>query len=274
MALFRTQSLRDSNLQESIGSDIFAVKASNVGLSIHPDAPPIIENISVTIREGELIAIIGPSGSGKTTFLNMIAGLQRWTEGELVVRGAPPKAGRPDTAYALARDALLPWRDAVSNVELALQIRGVPKAERHERAMAALGKVGLSDAALSPRAHLSQGMRQRVALARTFVSDPNLLILDEPFAALDAQTRIIMQDLLLNLLMQFSGTMILVTHDLAEAITLADRILVFSRRPGRINAVHEVGLPRPRDAATLRGDPSFSELFDAIWHDLQLEPNA
>jgi NitT/TauT family transport system ATP-binding protein len=248
-----------------------AVVAKDVRFRV-PAGPDVLAGIDLTIRDGEFVVIVGPSGCGKTTFLNMVAGLQGYTSGDLRVAGAPPKAGRRDTAYALARDALLPWRDALGNVELALQIRGIAPEERRRRATEALGRVGLTDASARHPAQLSQGMRQRVALARTFVTEPRLLILDEPFAALDAQTRIRMQELLLALLRQFSGTMVMVTHDIGEAIILADRVVVFSPRPATVTAIYDVKLGnRERKTTELRADPEFGRLFERIWNDIERE---
>lgn len=243
-----------------------AIVVEHVGLEL-PDAQPmIIEDITLRIADGELISIIGPSGGGKTTFLNILAGLQRYTAGSVLVRGHRPSAGRPDSAYVMARDALLPWRTALQNVELSLQIRGIANDERRDRALSALDSVGLRDAADRYRAQLSQGMRQRVSLARAFVGQPSLILLDEPFAALDAQTRIVMGDLLLDLLKAFSGTAVLVTHDLNEAIMFADRIVVFSQRPTRVMATHDVNIPRPRNSLQVRKDRTFVELYEQLWH--------
>ena len=248
-----------------------AVVAQDVRFTV-PAGPDVLAGIDLTVNDGEFVVIVGPSGCGKTTFLNMVAGLQGFTSGHLRVSGEPPRAGKRDTAYALARDALLPWRDALGNVELALQIRGVALEERQRRAREALARVGLADATTRHPAQLSQGMRQRVALARTFVTEPRLLILDEPFAALDAQTRIRMQELLLTLLRQFSGTMLMVTHDIAEAIILADRVVVFSQRPATVTAVYDVKLGnRQRKTSELRADPEFSRLFERIWQDIERE---
>ena len=248
-----------------------AIEARDIRFKV-PDGPDVLAGIDLTINDGEFVVIVGPSGCGKTTFLNMVAGLQGFTSGHLRVAGNPPQAGRRETAYALARDALLPWRDALGNVELALQIRGVAPDERRRRAGQALARVGLADAATRHPGQLSQGMRQRVALARTFVTEPRLLILDEPFAALDAQTRIRMQELLLALLRQFSGTMIMVTHDIAEAIILADRVVVFSQRPATVTASYEVKLGnRQRKSSKLRTDPEFARLFERIWKDIEQE---
>jgi NitT/TauT family transport system ATP-binding protein len=252
-----------------------AVAAREVQFKVPGGGPDILAGIDLTIRDGEFVVIVGPSGCGKTTFLNMVAGLQGFTSGRLCVAGAPPQAGRRETAYALARDALLPWRDALGNVELALQIRGIAPEERRRRAREALRRVGLADAEARHPAQLSQGMRQRVALARTLVTEPRLLILDEPFAALDAQTRIRMQELLLKLLRQYSGTMVMVTHDIGEAIILADRVVVFSQRPAKVTAVYDVKLGnRERKSSELRADPEFARLFERIWQNIEQEFDA
>lgn len=242
-----------------------AILADRVGLTLPTSDVPILDDITMRVAEGERISIIGPSGGGKTTFLNILAGVQAWTSGHVLIRGEPPRAGRPDTGYVMARDALLPWRTAVQNVELSLQIRNVPKRERLQRALVALDSVGLRDAADRYRAELSQGMRQRVALARALVAQPTLIFLDEPFAALDAQTRIVMNDLLLDLIDRFSGTAVLITHDLNEAILFADRIFVFTARPARLMATHAVELPRPRHSLTLRRTQSFLDLYETLW---------
>ena len=247
-----------------------AVEASKVGLS-PPAGPDILDSISLSVKEGEFVAIIGPSGCGKTTFLNAVAGLTDISRGKLRVRGEVPSAGRADSSYALARDTLLPWRTAIQNVELALKLRGVGKAERGSRAEDALARVGLQDARDRHPAALSQGMRQRVALARTFVTRPTLMMMDEPFGALDAQTRLLMQDLLLSLLEEFKGTLVFITHDLAEALVLADRVILFSDRPARIAAEYVVDIPRPRRSQDVRRNSRFVELYDEVWTALRDE---
>ena len=247
-----------------------AVEASNVGLC-PPAGPDILDRISLSVKEGEFVAIIGPSGCGKTTFLNAVAGLIGISRGELRVRGGAPLAGRADSSYALARDTLLPWRTAIQNVELALALRGVGKAERRSRAKDALARVGLEEAEDRHPAALSQGMRQRVALARTFVTRPTLMMMDEPFGALDAQTRLLMQDLLLSLLDEFRGTLLFITHDLAEALVLADRVVLFSDRPARIAAEYAVDIPRPRRSQDVRRNSRFVDLYDEVWTALRNE---
>ncbi|HEY1796032.1 MAG TPA: ABC transporter ATP-binding protein [Stellaceae bacterium] len=231
----------------------------------------ILDNISLSVREGEFIAIIGPSGCGKTTFLNAVAGLTGITRGTLRVRGDAPSPGRPDSAYALARDTLLPWRSAIENVELALQIRGIRRLDRTAMAEEALVRVGLAEAKDRHPAALSQGMRQRVALARTFVTQPSLMMMDEPFGALDAQTRLLMQDQLLSLLDDSAGTLLFITHDLPEALVLADRVVLFSGRPARVAAEYVIDIPRPRIAQDVRRAPRFAELYDQIWSALRDE---
>ncbi len=249
------------------------IQANGVSLVLRTSGEPvsILSGINLTVYGGEFVAVVGPSGSGKTMFLNTVAGLEQHTSGRLAVLGEPPRAGRPEIGYAMARDALLPWRTALGNVELGLEPLGIPKHERRARALEALSRVGLAESANAYRAQLSQGMRQRVALARTLVRNPELLLLDEPFAALDAQTRIVMQERLLQLLQRYEGTVFLVTHDLAEAILLSDRVVVFSRRPARVKRECPIDLPRPRSAIRLRALPEFQALQAKIWAELAEE---
>jgi len=231
----------------------------------------ILDDITLSVRPGEYVGVVGPSGSGKTMFLNMVAGIEQRSSGSLTVLGQEPKAGTKEVGYAMARDGLLPWRTAAENVALSLEARGVPKAERRERALDALDRVGLRKFAGAYRSQLSQGMRQRVALARTLVANPQLLLLDEPFAALDAHTRILMQEQLCQLLEPYEGTMFLVTHDIPEAILLCDRVLVFSRRPATVKTEFHIDLPRPRSALHLRSTAEFQGWQARIWEELAEE---
>ena len=205
-------------------------------------------NITLHISPGEFVSIVGPSGCGKTTLLNYGAGLlpPHVCKGKFLVSGKPPQAGNRDIAYMLARDALSPWRTALGNAELGCEIRGVPKDERRRRAADLLAKVGLAGFEdVYPKA-LSHGMRQRVALARTFAMDAPILLMDEPFGALDAQTRLSMQALLLSLWDRRRSTVLFVTHDVDEALILADVVYVMSAAPGRIIRRIDVDTPRPR----------------------------
>jgi NitT/TauT family transport system ATP-binding protein len=232
---------------------------------------PAILDVTFHAETAEFIAVVGPSGCGKTTLLNVLAGLERTQRGTVLIGGKAPSAGRHDVGYMLARDCLLPWNRAIDNAALGLEMQGVGREERRQRAMETLQQVGLAGFEQSYPAQLSQGMRQRVALARLFSAEPEFALLDEPFSALDAQSRVIVQDAFLKIWERRRSTVVLITHDLSEAITLADRVIVMSARPGRIKAIHTVDLPRPRSAADLRGDPRFHSIYERIWADLQGE---
>jgi NitT/TauT family transport system ATP-binding protein len=226
---------------------------------------------SLVIEPGEFVAIVGPSGCGKTTLLSLVGGLVQPTRGEVLIGLRVPQVGAPDLGYLFARDGLLPWRTAAGNVALPLEIRSVARSEREARVAATLAVVGLSDFADSHPAQLSQGMRQRVALARMLVTEPTTLLMDEPFSALDAQTRLLMHLHFLKIWEQHKSTVLLITHDLGEAITLADRVVVFSRRPGRIKGSYKVDIPRPRRVADLQANAHFHDLFREIWTILEEE---
>jgi NitT/TauT family transport system ATP-binding protein len=230
-----------------------------------------LEDISLVVEPGEFLAIVGPSGCGKTTLLNLVGGLLEPTKGRVLVGASAPKAGAPNLGYLFARDSLLAWRTAGGNVALPLEIRGVARKERESRVAAMLGAVGLRDFVHSHPAQLSQGMRQRVALARMLVTEPTTLLLDEPFSALDAQTRLLMHFRFLSIWERQRSTVLLITHDLGEAITLADRVIVFSRRPGRIKAEYRVDIPRPRRVAELQANSLYHDLFRKMWTVLEEE---
>ena len=250
-----------------------AIDAQNVGLWLNGSTGPveILSRVNLQVRTGEYVAVVGPSGSGKTMFLSAVAGLEKVTSGSLKVFGNTPVPEDPKLGFAMSRDALLPWRTARGNVELSMEALGVPAKERRERAEHALAQVDLLAYADVYRAQLSQGMRQRVALARTLVTNPSLLLLDEPFAALDAQTRILMQERLMKLLGSYEGTVFLVTHDISEAILLADRVIVFSHRPAHVAREIKVPLPRPRSAVHSRSTSEFQSIYEEIWGQLSKE---
>jgi ABC-type nitrate/sulfonate/bicarbonate transport system ATPase subunit len=210
-----------------------------------------LEGFDLEVRDGEVVAIVGPSGCGKSTLLELIAGIQRPDEGELVVTGS--------AAYMPQRDLLLPWRDAVGNAALALESAGVPRREARRRAAPMFERLGLGQFEHSRPHELSGGMRQRVAFLRTLLAGRPLLLLDEPFGALDAITRSAMQDWLAGALQAEPRTVLLVTHDVTEALLLADRVVVLSPRPGRVVTELCVDLARPRVRRELVGDPAFAE---------------
>jgi NitT/TauT family transport system ATP-binding protein len=229
-----------------------------------------VRDVSFRVRRGEFVALLGPSGSGKSTVLNMIATLIRPSGGEILIDGAPVVAGRatPGVGYVFQRDTLFPWRTVADNIGYGLQLSGTSSAEQKERVAAGVARAGLSGFEDAYPSALSGGMRQRAALMRTLVVEPQILLMDEPFGALDTHTKIDMHDVLLRIWEREQQTVLFVTHDLGEALTLADRIILFSARPGRIKDVFEVDFERPRDAVKVRETPRYAELFQHIWHSL------
>jgi NitT/TauT family transport system ATP-binding protein len=232
-----------------------------------------LDDISFTVEQGEFVSLVGPSGCGKTTLINSIAGLNTPSSGTIMLAGRAPKAGRADVAYMFATDCLLPWRRTIDNVAFAMEVRGVPDAERRERARHLLARVGLAGFEMAYPAQLSRGMRQRAALARTFALNSPILLMDEPFGALDAQTKLILERLLLSLWEEGEQrtTVLFVTHDLHEALILSDRVLVFSRSPGRLKADTRVPFRRPRDPLRMQGTSDYHDVFARLWADLGSE---
>ena len=230
----------------------------------------VLADVSLHVADGEFVSLVGPSGCGKTTLLNLCAGLVAHTgTGTIAVAGGAPREGNPKIGYMLARDSLLPWRTALENAAFGVRVRGVPAPERVERARAMLAEVGLAGYEQALPKALSHGMRQRTALARTFAMDSPLLLMDEPFGALDAQTKLQLEDLLLRLCQQHRHTVLFVTHDLAEAVAVSDRVVVMSSRPGRIIADVPIDLPRPRSIRELQKAPHFHELYATLWSHLE-----
>lgn len=225
----------------------------------------VLRSTTTKIEAEQFVALVGPSGCGKTTVLNMVAGLIMPSAGVVQLGQSAPRLGDPQVGYLLARDALLPWRTALENVALPLEIRGVKTHERNERASKLLRAVGLGDFEKSYPSQLSHGMRQRVAVARTLAIEPTTVLMDEPFSALDAQTRIGIQQQFLQLWERLKSTVLFVTHDLTEAILLADRVIVFSSRPGAIKGDFKINLKRPRSVIELQGSSEFHQLFQEIW---------
>lgn len=231
----------------------------------------VLDAVSVDVRRGEFVSLVGPSGCGKTTLLNMLAGFLPVNEGQITIDGTPVRgiqAGR--VAFMFATDNLLPWRTAEANVTLPMEVAGAaPNAERLAKAHRILERVGLHGFEQYPVNRLSQGMRQRVALARTLATDADIILMDEPFGALDAQTRVVVQNEFAHVWESTGKTVLLVTHDLTEAIALSDRVIVMSARPGRIKAEYRIGLARPRIVFDLPSDPEYVRLYSSIWGDLR-----
>jgi NitT/TauT family transport system ATP-binding protein len=229
-----------------------------------------VENISIDVPEGKIVSIVGPSGCGKTTLLNIVSGLMAPTAGTAAVRGQLVTKIRHDVGYMFARDGLMPWRTALANVEFGLEVRKVANAKAIARDW--LRKVGLEKFEAHYRHELSQGMRQRVAIARTFAIDPDILLMDEPFGALDSQTRLILQELFLSVWDSTKKTVLFVTHDLHEAIFLSDIVVVFTNRPGKVKSIIPIDLPRPRlPPAELAVSPDYRGLFSTIWREIKDE---
>ena len=238
-----------------------------------PGQEPVlaVDTTSVTIEPGEFVSFVGPSGCGKTTVLNQIAGLIKPTGGSVTLDGEKAQQGRPDVGYLLARDALLPWRTALGNVTLPLELRGVSKGQAEEAAATLLETVGLGKFLHSYPNQLSHGMRQRTALSRTLVTEPTTVLMDEPFSALDAETRLRLQGVFLDLWEHHRSSVCFVTHDLSEAIVMSDRIVVFGARPGRIIAEYSIELERPRDVLELQSNDQYHHYFQEIWSVLRKE---
>jgi NitT/TauT family transport system ATP-binding protein len=228
-----------------------------------------VADVSLDIRRGEFVALVGPSGCGKSTLLNMTAGTMPIDGGEVIYEGQPVAAVNTRVGYITQKDNLLPWRTVQENVALPLEIRGVPPAEREARVQALIDRVGLTGFEKHYPRELSGGMRKRVTLIRTLVYDPETLLMDEPFGALDAQLRLIMQDQLLKIWSGSGKTIVFVTHDLGEAITLADRVVVLSRRPARVKLIAEVPLSRPRDVFDLAHSGEVASLHRELWDALR-----
>jgi NitT/TauT family transport system ATP-binding protein len=205
-----------------------------------------VQDVTLTIHPGEFVALLGASGCGKSTLLNAVAGFLKPTQGEILVDGEPVTAPGIDRGMVFQQHALFPWKTVEENVAFGLKMRGVPSYERQAQVRTFLHLVGLEDVTQAYPAQLSGGMQQRVGLARVLINQPRVMLMDEPFGALDAQSRVLMQELLLHLWHEVRTTVLFVTHDVDEAIFLADRIAIMRARPGRLKQELEVPLPRPR----------------------------
>jgi NitT/TauT family transport system ATP-binding protein len=230
-----------------------------------------LENFSVDIKEGEFLTIVGPSGCGKSTFLNLVAGLWFPAAGELLVNGVPVTGPAQDRAVVFQEYALMPWRTVYGNVRFGLEMQRRIDPSTDEKIAHYIGLVGLSGFEESYPRELSGGMRQRVGLARALATEPRILLMDEPFAAVDAITRELMQDELAQIVTKTGQTIIFITHSVDEAITLGDRIIVVTNRPGRVRENLPVTIPRPRSGRQIRHSPEYTELRDRIWDLLSKE---
>lgn len=223
-----------------------------------------LDNVSLDVAEGEFVTLVGPSGCGKSTMLNLIGGLLEPTSGDVLVHGDAVRGPSPDRGVIFQQYALFPWLTALQNVEFGLRLQGLRKTERQEKAMHYLDLVGIADFANALPKELSGGMKQRCAIARAYAVNPSVLLMDEPFGALDALTRVQMQDELLSTWQKERRTIVFITHDVDEAVYLASRVVVMSPRPGRISEIIDVPLPYPR-TEELRLSPEFASIRARVW---------
>lgn len=232
-----------------------------------------IDSIDLAVQDGEFVSIVGPSGCGKSTFLNMVAGFQNATSGKILVDQTQVRDGEipKGLGYIFQKDTVLPWLSVERNVSLGLRLKGVPGRDAASRVTELLALANLQGCEAMYPHQLSGGMRQRVALLMTLAMDPSILLLDEPFGALDSHTKIVLHEELLNIWSRLGQTVVMVTHDLGEAITLSDRVIVLSVPPSRIVLDHRIDIQRPRDVYSVRETSEFSHHFQTIWRVLSEE---
>ena len=252
------------------------IRAQDLTLCFRPknrESVIALAGLNVAVARGEFVSIVGPSGCGKSTFLNLVLGLMRHDEGVLEFDGKPITGPSQERAMVFQEFGLLPWRTVKANIELGLELKGTPAGERTRRGLELINMVGLTGFERHYPHELSGGMKQRVGLARALATEPEVLLMDEPFAALDAQTRDLMQTELLQIWGRTGKTVLFVTHSIEEAAYLSDRVIVMTARPGRTKDVLTIDLPRPRDYE-MRLTPEFNEIKLRIWEVLREELNA
>lgn len=263
----------DTAGSDTAGSAAVELEDVTIAFDVAGKAPfTAVEGAHVAVRAGEFVAIVGPTGCGKSTLLNAAAGLLRPASGQVSVFGAPLQGVNATAGYLFQQDALMPWKTALENVAIPLEIAGTPRPEARARAAEWLGRVGLAAFAERYPHMLSGGQRKRVAMAQVLIRDPRIILMDEPFGPLDAQTRLIMGDLLLRLWSANRKAVMFVTHDLEEAISLADRVVIMSAGPAaRIIGDFPITLERPRDIAEIKLAPEFQTIHRRIWDMLKAE---
>ena len=229
-----------------------------------------VDDVSFSVGAGEFVSIIGPSGCGKSTLFNIVGGLLGDYDGRVAVAGETISGTHPAIGMVFQEESTFPWRTVMENVAFPLEIAGVAKPQRLERAAHFVSLVGLQGFERRLPSELSGGMRQRVAIARTLASEPRILLMDEPFAALDEQTRLLLGDTVLRIQQELQQTTLLITHNLTEAVQLSDRVLVMTYRPGRLKRTVTIDLPHPRDSEVV-GSDAFGHYVAEIWHDLREE---
>jgi NitT/TauT family transport system ATP-binding protein len=267
--------LGSSDVLNDLNESNSLVEIQGVSKSFHKTVKDIttevaaLANVNLSIRENEFVSIIGPSGCGKTTLLKIIDGLIPCDSGGISINGKHVTAPGPDRAVVFQAFALLPWRTVLANVEFSLELRRLPKEDRTNIARDYLKRVGLADFENHYPHELSGGMQQRAGLARALAVNPSILLMDEPFGAVDAQTRQLLQEELLELWQRERKTVIFITHSMDEAVYLSDRVVVMTPRPGKVSEILDVPLPRPRVSEEVRRDGKFVELTNYIWESLK-----
>lgn len=262
------------------GNPLIHIRNLSVSYETPEETVAALQEVNLTVEAGEFVTLVGPSGCGKSTLLNVMAGLLIpdkgvQIRGELLLDDLPLQQQisqrKISLGYVFQKDTLLPWRTVRENVEVALEIRGMPREERRRRAHRFIEMVGLADFVNHLPHQLSGGMRQRVSIVRTLVYNPDIILMDEPFGALDAQTKLFLADELLRIWQEMHKTIILVTHDLEEAITLSNRVFLMTSRPGTIKKEYQIDIPYPRSAFNIRFTEHFTYLYRTLWSDLRDE---
>jgi NitT/TauT family transport system ATP-binding protein len=255
---------------ESIDEIDVVIKDVSMRFDTREGTVTAVDGMSFEIKRGEFVSIIGPSGCGKSTVFNVMGGLVGGYEGTVTVGGEKVSGPHPSIGMVFQEESTFPWRTVIDNVAFPLEVKGVGKDERHATARKFIDMVGLSGFEQRYPSELSGGMRQRVALARTLVFEPKILLMDEPFAALDEQTRVLLGDKVLKIQQDLRQTTLLITHNITEAVQLSDRVLIMTFRPGKVKRIVDIRLPRPRSSDVV-GSDAFGRYVAEIWNDLREE---
>jgi NitT/TauT family transport system ATP-binding protein len=260
-----------SDSSTSVSPAIELINVSRRFLTPDGKSMTALRDFNMSVARGEFVAVVGPTGCGKSTTLNLVTGLAKPSSGEVRVMGKPVTGIDPGIGFVFQTDALFPWRSVIDNVVAGPLFRGVAQEQAYASAREWLARVNLSGHESKYPHQLSGGMRKRVSLAQTFINEPQILLMDEPFSALDVQTRVLMHEELLRLWSQAKASVVFVTHDLEEAIALADKVYVLTAGPATVKSVYSIDLPRPRVVSEIRYDQAFIDISRTIWEDLRDE---
>ena len=255
-------------LAETVKEADLVIDGVTMRFETREGAVTAVDDMSFSVERGEFVSIIGPSGCGKSTVFNILGGLVRGYEGKVNVGGDLISGPHPSIGMVFQEESTFPWRTVLDNVAFPLEVKGVRKAERHEKARHFIDMVGLNGFEQRYPAELSGGMRQRVAIARTLVFEPKILLMDEPFAALDEQTRLLLGDKVLKIQEELKQTTLLITHNITEAVQLSDRVIIMTFRPGKVKRIVDIRLPRPRTGDVVSSE-AFGRHVAEIWNDLR-----